>query len=99
MEVPIMKLSKSILITLLFMITSIVLTACQNDTSYVNDQTGKEISVTTSDDTYTFKLPAAEVIEVTAPVAEEIPTEIEAPVSDNSTEEPLASEGPKTGEP
>ena len=94
-----MKLSKSILITLLFMITSIILTACQNNTSYVNDQTGKEISVTTSNDTYSFKLPAAEVIEITAPVAEETPTEIESQVSDNSTEEPLASEGPKTGEP
>ena len=99
-----MKLSKSILITLLFMITSIVLTACQNDTSYVNDQTGKEISVTTSDDTYTFKLPAAEVIEVTAPTTEESlttesPIEIERQVSDNTIEESLATEGPKTGEP
>ena len=60
-----MKLSKSILITLLFLNICITLTACQNDTSYVNDQTGKEISVTTSDDTYTFKLPAAEAPEYT----------------------------------
>ena len=98
MEVPIMKLSKIFLITLI-LIASMTLTACQKDISYVNDQTGKEISVTTSADTYTFKLPAAEVLEVTAPVDEETPVEVEEQVSDNSLGEPLASEGPKTGEP
>ena len=96
-----MKLSKNILIVSI-LITLFTLTACDNTTAYINDQTGKEISVTTSDDTYTFKLPAAESEEsVTSEPEAESVSEIKEPTatvveSDGTNTD---SEGPKTGEP
>lgn len=65
-----MKLSKTTLVTLILITSIFTLTACQNNTSYINDQTGKAISVTTSDDSYSFKLPAAQS-EKTSSVAPE----------------------------
>lgn len=108
MEVSIMKLSKNILFTLLFLLTSVSLTACQKDVSYINDQTGKEISVTTSDETYTFKLPDVESEESFTSTEETEPsidtlastsTTEEAETSNSVSENTIVSEGPKTGEP
>lgn len=98
-----MKFNKLFLLTLTFIMAGFLLTACKNSTSYISDQTGKEIPVTTSDsDTYTFKLPASQVeaveaVEVTVPEDPE-PVVVE-PVEEEIPEEPLATEGPKTGEP
>lgn len=103
MEVSFMKFKKLLLITLTFVLTGFLLTACGNNTSYISDQTGKEIPVTSSDsDTYTFKLPASQVEAVETP--EVTPSEnpepvIVEPAEEEIPEEPLATEGPKTGEP
>ena len=109
-----MKFKKLLLITLTFVMAGFLLAACGNNTSYISDQTGKEIPVTSSDsDTYTFKLPAEQKIEEieetpSADIREEtIPEEteptttiVESEATDEEiTEEHLATEGPKTGEP
>lgn len=100
-----MKINKLLLFTFIFVLSGFLLTACGNDTSYISDQTGKEIPVTSSDsDTYTFKLPAVETEVIEAPsveIPEETePTTVESePVEEDVPEEPLATEGPKTGEP
>ena len=98
-----MKLNKLLIITLTFVFTCFLLTACKNSTSYISDQTGKEIPVTSSDsDTYTFKLPASQVEAVEAPeiiIPEEPEPIVVEPVEEELPQEPLATEGPKTGEP
>lgn len=98
-----MKLNKLIPITLILIFTYILLTACGNDTSYISDQTGKTIPVTSSDsDTYTFKLPAVEAEKTeTSVITTEPETTIEEPETPEEAieKEPLADEGPKTGEP
>lgn len=95
-----MKSHKLILLLSIFTMTVFLLTACGNDTSYISDQTGKTIPVTSSDsDTYTFKLPTAETEETDAPVITAEP-EITVEEPEEAIEEkPLADEGPKTGEP
>ena len=95
-----MKLNKLIPIILIIILSCFLLTACGNDTSYISDQTGKTIPVTSSDsDTYTFKLPTAETEETDAPVITAEP-EITVEEPEEAIEEkPLADEGPKTGEP
>lgn len=95
-----MKLNKLIPIILIIILSCFLLTACGNDTSYISDQTGKTIPVTSSDsDTYTFKLPAVEPEVTEAPViTPEQETTVEEP-EEAIEEEPLADEGPKTGEP
>lgn len=101
MEVSFMKLSKNILIIFIFLITLSALTACNNTTAYVNDQTGKEITITTSDDTYTFKLPATEAVEVMSFVPESEAEETQEPTTTvvESEGTNTDSNGPKTGEP
>ena len=98
-----MKFKKLLLITLTFVLTGFLLAACGNNTSYISDQTGKEIPVTSSDsDTYTFKLPASQVEAVDTPevtIPEETKPVAVEPVEEDIPEEPLATEGPKTGEP
>ena len=95
-----MKLCKFTILLSVFIMSALFLTACGNDTSYVSDQTGKTIPVTSSDsDTYTFKLPTAETEETDAPVITAEP-EITVEEPEEAIEEkPLADEGPKTGEP
>lgn len=106
-----MNSSKILFMTITLIMTGFLLTACGNNTSYISDQTGKEIPVTSSDsDTYTFKLPAEQKIEETPSVdiqEETIPEETESTTTivesesleEEVPEEPLATEGPKTGEP
>ena len=103
-----MKFNKLILFIFSYLLAGFLLTACQNTTSSVNDQTGKAIQVTSSgSDTYTFKLPAAELEETTpVEIPEEIPEEITEEtetIADTTepefVEEDADSEGPKTGEP
>lgn len=102
-----MKLNKTIRFLSILTISAFLLSACGNNTSYISDQTGKEIPVTSSDsDTYTFKLPASQAEEVEIQ-EETIPEETESTatvveseaIEEDVAEEPLASEGPKTGEP
>ena len=89
-----------------------LLTACKNETSYINDQHGKSIPVTASDSgTYTFKLPTEQMGKIETPsveISEEtIPEETEPAATaveseafeETVAEEPLATKGPKTGEP
>ena len=110
MGVSIMKISKSIFIIFILMIVVFSLTACKNDIAYINDQTGKEISVTTSDNTYTFQLPSISVQETesSTKMSEPSTTIVESEVSTTAEESEtteknpptfLESEGPKTGEP
>ena len=98
-----MKFNKLLLFILISILSGFLLTACGNATSYISDQTGKTIPVTSSDsDTYTFKLPAIEPEEMEMPaVSKEPETDIEEPELSEEpiSEEPLADEGPKTGEP
>lgn len=103
-----MKFNKLILIALISIFLCFLLTACRNDTSYINDQTGKVIPVTTSDsDTYTFKLPASQIEESEPPSSDDVATtEIaeETEIADNAVETEISEEntdskGPKTGEP
>lgn len=103
-----MKFNKLLLFTFIYTLAGFLLTACGNTTSYISDQTGKEIPVTSSDsDTYTFKLPASQIEEPeTSPADDEAAAEIaeENEPADNATkteiaEESTDSEGPKTGEP
>ena len=94
-----MKFNKLLLCTFITVLTGFLLTACQKNitTSYINDPTGKEISITTSDDTYTFKLPAVETEEI--PSSEPITDADESEALENTAEDTRESEGPKTGEP
>ena len=103
-----MKFNKILLYTFVCILSGFLLTACGSDTSYINDQTGKVIPVTSSDsDTYTFKLPASQIEEPETPPADDVATtEIaeENEIADNVaeteiTEESTNSKGPKTGEP
>lgn len=107
-----MKYIKLLLFTFIFVTSCFLLAACGNDTSYVNDQRGKPIPVTTSDsNTYTFKLSAGQMEKIETPsveISEEtIPEETEPAATAVESEsmkeevpkEPLATEGPKTGEP
>ena len=95
-----MKFNKLFLFTFIFVFAGFLLTACQDATSHITDQNGKEISVTTSDDTYTFKLPAVKIEEVDSSESEEpVTTILESEITENNAKEPLESEGPKTGEP
>ncbi len=95
------------LLTFIFVMTGFLLTACGNNTSYITDQTGKEIPVTSTDsDTYTFKLPSDQSVEPPKTDYDEPETTTTTISSDSSTasdentdKESLASEGPKTGEP
>lgn len=107
-----MKYIKLLLFTFIFVTSCFLLAACGNDTSYVNDQRGKPIPVTASDsNTYTFKLSARQMEKIETPsveISEEtIPEETEPAATAVESEsmkeevpkEPLATEGPKTGEP
>ena len=107
-----MKYIKLLLFTFIFVTSCFLLAACGNDTSYVNDQRGKPIPVTASDsNTYTFKLSAGQMEKIETPsveISEEtIPEETEPAATAVESEsmkeevpkEPLATEGPKTGEP
>ena len=103
-----MKLHKPISYLFILIMAGFLLTACGNETSYINDQRGKSIPVTASgSNTYTFKLSAeqiekpeitpVEVLEETTPEEPEEPTaEPKEPAAE--PEEPAAV-GPKTGEP
>lgn len=97
-----MKFNKLLLFTFIFVFSGLLFTACGKNTSYISDQTGKEIPVTSSDSgTYTFKLPAVETQEETIPEEAEptAPLVESEPMEEYVPEEPLATEGPKTGEP
>lgn len=98
-----MKSRNLVLLLSVFILNILLLTACGNNTSYISDQTGKEIPVTSSDsDTYTFKLPAVETEIIEAPTVT-VPEEAETTTIKESEEpipeESLVEEGPKTGEP
>lgn len=109
-----MKFQKTIFFFIILIMTSFLLTACTNETSYIHDQRGKSISVTNSDsDTYTFKLSASQVEEIEEPSVEvfeesiskkEDTPSVEAseettPEETEITVEEPATIGPKTGEP
>ena len=92
---------------ILCIMTGFLLTACGNNVSYITDQMGKEISVTTSDtNTITFKLPSDQSIEISETESletESLESESDAVTSDiheeNTGNETLSLEAPKTGEP
>ena len=107
-----MNLHKPISFLIILTMTGFLLAACGNNTSYISDQRGKSIAVTSSDsDTFTFKLsteqieeletPSVEISDETTPEeAEPTTTTVESEsLEEEVPEEPLATEGPKTGEP
>ena len=107
-----MKFHKFISFFTILIMTVFLLAACGNSTSYITDQRGKSIPVTTSDsNTYTFKLsatpvedieePVVEMLEEVLPEEQEPQAETEEPALEPETvsEEKPAEIGPKTGEP
>ena len=107
-----MKFHKLISFLTILIMAGFLLTACKNETSYINDQHGKSIPVTASDSgTYTFKLPAEQMEKIETPsveISEETILEETEPATttvesesmkEEVPKEPLATEGPKTGEP
>ena len=70
-----MKFHKFIYFLTLLTFTGFLLTSCNTKTSYINDQRGKSIPVTTSDsNTFTFKLSTVELEDTEIP-EEVIPEE------------------------
>ena len=109
-----MNFHKSISLFLILTMSVFLLTACKNETSYIHDQRGKSISVTSSDsDTYTFKLSGVQIQEESAteaseeilssepetPLEEPLPETIETGTEAAIPMEEPAAIGPKTGEP